>query len=138
MRYRLSYQTDKVLLRTTADFNTFYQLANSYGWQVTQLAGWKFWKLALNVQGTYFHTDDYDSRVSGYEKSLLYTFYSPSFSGHGFRYSTHLRLDLGKTFMFIAKFSHTHYLDRPSIGSGNEQINGPDKCDLQLQVRVKM
>lgn len=138
VRYRLSYQTDKVLLRTTADFNTFYQLANSYGWQVTQLAGWKLWKLALNVQGTYFHTDDYDSRVSGYEKGLLYTFYSPSFSGHGFRYSSHLRLDLGKAFMFIAKFSHTHYLDRPSIGSGNEQINGPDKCDLQLQVRVKM
>jgi len=137
VRYRLNYQSDKWLLRTTADFNVFSQQQHSYGWQVTQLAGYQLGMFKLHLQGTYFHTDDYDSRVYGYEKGLLYTFYSPSFSGEGFRYSAHLRLDFGKTLMLIAKFGHTHYLDRNIISSGNDQIKGSDKCDLQLQMRVK-
>jgi hypothetical protein len=136
-RYRLSYQIDKFLLRTTADFNVFTQQQHSYGWQVTQLAGIEWWKIKFHLQGTYFHTDDYDSRVYGYEKGLLYTFYSPSFSGEGLRYSLHFRLDLGKTLMLIAKFGHTHYLDRDIISSGNDQIAGSNKCDLQLQARLK-
>lgn len=136
-RYRLSYQIDKFLLRTTADFNVFTQQQHSYGWQVTQLAGIEWWKIKFHLQGTYFHTDDYDSRVYGYEKGLLYTFYSPSFSGEGLRYSLHVRLDLGKTLMLIAKFGHTHYLDRDIISSGNDQIAGSNKCDLQLQARLK-
>lgn len=137
-RYRLSYQIDKFLLRTTADFNVFTQQQHSYGWQVTQLAGIEWWKIKFHLQGTYFHTDDYDSRVYGYEKGLLYTFYSPSFSGEGLRYSLHVRLDLGKTLMLIAKFGHTHYLDRDIISSGNDQIAGSNKCDLQLQARLKL
>lgn len=137
-RYRLSYQTERLLWRTTADFNVFTQLQHSYGWQITQLAGFKLGKWQLNLQGSYFHTDDYDSRVYGYEKGLLYTFYSPSFNGKGIHSMAHIRLDLSKTWMFIAKLSQTHYFDRTVIGSGNDQINGPDKCDLQLQVRIKM
>ena len=136
-RYRLSYQTDKLLLRTTADFNVFTQQQHSYGWQVTQLVGIEWWKMKLHLQGTYFHTDDYDSRVYGYERGLLYTFYSPSFSGEGLRYSVHLRMDLGKTLMLIAKFGHTYYFDRDVISSGNEQIAGKSKADLQLQMRLK-
>jgi len=136
-RYRLSYQTDKLLLRTTADFNVFTQQQHSYGWQVTQLAGVEWWKMKLHLQGSYFHTDDYDARVYGYERGLLYTFYSPSFSGEGLRYSVHLRMDLGKTLMVIAKFGHTYYFDRDVISSSNEQIAGKSKADLQLQMRLK-
>ena len=137
LRYRLSYQSDNWLFRTTADFNVFSQQTNSYGWQITQMADFPIWKLKLNLQGTYFHTDDYDSRVYGYEKGLLYTFYTPSYNGEGFRYSAHVRLDWSKWLMLIAKFGHTHYFDRSVIGSGNDQIDGSNKCDLQLQVRVK-
>lgn len=136
-RYRLNYQTNKLLLRTTADFNIFTQQQHSYGWQITQLVGYEWWKMKVHLQGTFFHTDDYDSRVYGYEKGLLYTFYSPSFSGEGLRYSLHLRLDFGKTLMLIAKFAQTHYYDRDVISSGNEQITGSNKTDLQLQMRLK-
>ena len=137
VRYRLSFQTEQLLLRTTADLNVFSQQTSSLGWQVTGLAGYKFWKMALHLQGTYFHTDDYDSRVYGYERGLLNTFSSPSFNGQGFRTSSHLRLDINKNLMFIAKLSLTHYFDRDVISSGNDQINGSNKCDLQMQMRVK-
>lgn len=93
--------------------------------------------LAVSVQGTYFHTDDYDSRIYASEKGLLYTFYTPSFYGRGFRYSAHVRYDLNKTFMFLVKFGQTVYQDRATIGSGNDLIEGNKKTDLQMQLRIK-
>ena len=93
--------------------------------------------LAVSVQGTYFHTDDYDSRIYASEKGLVYTFYTPSFYGSGFRYSAHIRCDLNKTFMFLVKFGQTAYRDRETIGSGNDLIEGNTKTDLQMQFRIK-
>ena len=93
--------------------------------------------LSVSVQGTWFHTDDYDSRVYASERGLLYTFYTPSFYGKGFRYSAHLRYDLSKNFMFLAKFGQTVYQDRETIGSGNDEIPGNRKADLQMQLRIK-
>lgn len=141
VRYRLSYAQGLWSLRTTADYNRFVQapLQCSQGWQVTQMCGVRlpFLPLAATLQGTYFHTDDYDSRVYAYEKGLLYTFYTPSFYGRGFRFSAHLRYDFRDWLMLIAKFGQTLYQDRQEIGSGNDLIRGNKKLDLQVQVRLK-
>ncbi|MBM6734857.1 helix-hairpin-helix domain-containing protein [Mediterranea massiliensis] len=141
VRYRLSYAQGLWNLRTTADYNRFVQapLQCSQGWQVTQMCGVRlpFLPLAATLQGTYFHTDDYDSRVYAYEKGLLYTFYTPSFYGRGFRFSAHLRYDFRDWLMLIAKFGQTLYQDREEIGSGNDLIRGNKKSDLQVQVRLK-
>lgn len=141
VRYRLSYAQGLWSLRTTADYNRFVQapLQYSQGWQVTQMCGVQLpsFPLAATLQGTYFHTDDYDSRVYAYEKGLLYTFYTPSFYGRGFRFSAHLRYDFRDWLMLIAKFGQTLYQDREEIGSGNDLIRGNKKSDLQVQVRLK-
>ena len=141
VRYRLSYAQGLWSLRTTVDYNRFVQapLQCSQGWQVTQMCGVRlpFLPLAVTLQGTYFHTDDYDSRVYAYEKGLLYTFYTPSFYGRGFRFSAHLRYDFRNWLMLIAKFGQTLYQDRKEIGSGNDLIRGNKKSDLQVQVRLK-
>lgn len=141
VRYRLSYAQGLWSLRTTVDYNRFVQapLQCSQGWQVTQMCGVRlpFLPLAVTLQGTYFHTDDYDSRVYAYEKGLLYTFYTPSFYGRGFRFSAHLRYDFRDWLMLIAKFGQTLYQDRKEIGSGNDLIRGNKKSDLQVQVRLK-
>lgn len=141
VRYRLNYTQGLWSLRTTADYNRFVQapLQYSQGWQVTQMCGVQLpsFPLAVTLQGTYFHTDDYDSRVYAYEKGLLYTFYTPSFYGRGFRFSAHLRYDFRDWLMLIAKFGQTLYQDRKEIGSGNDLIRGNKKSDLQVQVRLK-
>lgn len=141
VRYRLSYAQGLWSLRTTVDYNRFVQapLQCIQGWQVTQMCGVRlpFLPLAVTLQGTYFHTDDYDSRVYAYEKGLLYTFYTPSFYGRGFRFSAHLRYDFRDWLMLIAKFGQTLYQDRKEIGSGNDLIRGNKKSDLQVQVRLK-
>lgn len=140
-RFRLSYAPGAWRFQTTADYNMFsqQQLSSSQGWHLTQSVACVLpaLPLRLSLQGSYFDTDDYDSRVFIYEKGLLYTFYSPSFSGNGCRCSLHLRYDLGETLMLLAKLGHTVYWDRDEIGSGNDLIRGRTKTDLQLQLRLK-
>lgn len=40
--------------------------------------------------------------------------------------------------MLLAKFGQTIYLDRTSIGTGNDKISGNRKGDVQLQLRLKL
>lgn len=145
LRYRLTYMPGRYIFRTTIDYNHFrqqdgegYRFDRRQGYQCTQFCSYTFpFPLSVSVQGTWFHTDDYDSRVYASECGLLYTFYTPSFYGKGFRYSAHLRYDLSKNFMFLAKFGQTVYQDRETIGSGNDEIPGNRKADLQMQLRIK-
>lgn len=142
VRYRLNYSpTDALSLRTTLDYNHFHSLGKvpGQGYQATQSVAYQLPWIPLRValQGTYFHTDDYDSRVYAGEKGLLYTFYTPSFQGEGIRLSAHLRCDINTHWMVIAKFGQTIYYDRTEIGSGNDLIQGNKKADVQMQLRLK-
>lgn len=146
LRYRLTYTPGHFTFRTTLDYNHFrqqdiggYRFERRQGWGISQSFAYSLphFPLSVSTQGSYFHTDDYDSRVYTSEKGLLYTFYTPSFSGRGFRYSAYLRYDMNKHLMCILKFGQTIYQDRESIGSGNDLIEGNKKGDLQMQVRVK-
>ena len=141
-RFRLNYEPiSSLLLRSTADYQHFhYQHKRaSQGMQFTQMVSLSCptFPLKLIGQGSYFSTDDYDSRVYIYERGLLYTFYTPSFQGKGFRVSGNVRYDPNKHWMFLVKFAETIYLDRNKIGSGNDLIRGNKKADLQVQVRFK-
>lgn len=140
LRYRLTYSPSSLQLRTTVDYNNFHSRGKevNHGYQFTQSGTYAFSiPLKISLQGTYFHTDDYDSRVYASERGLLYTFYTPSFSGHGFRYSALVRYDISKLFMLLIKFGQTVYQDRNEIGSGNDLIKGNKKADMQMQLRMK-
>lgn len=142
LRYRLNYSLNDVFSsRTTLDYNHFHSQdrAATKGYQVTQMISSQLpWtRLFADVQGSYFCTDDYDSRVYVSEKGLLYTFYTPSFQGRGFCCAVRLRYELNKHWLFITKFGETIYLNRNEIGSGNDLIYGNKKADIQMQLRIK-
>ena len=142
LRYRLNYSLNDVFSsRTTLDYNHFHSQdrAATKGYQVTQMISSQLpWtRLFADVQVSYFCTDDYDSRVYVSEKGLLYTFYTPSFQGRGFRCAVRLRYELNKHWLFITKFGETIYLNRNEIGSGNDLIYGNKKADIQMQLRIK-
>ena len=142
LRYRLNYSLNDVFSsRTTLGYNHFHSQdrAATKGYQVTQMISSQLpWtRLFADVQGSYFCTDDYDSRVYVSEKGLLYTFYTPSFQGRGFRCAVRLRYELNKHWLFITKFGETIYLNRNEIGSGNDLIYGNKKADIQMQLRIK-
>lgn len=142
LRYRLNYSPgDLFSFRTTVDYNHFHSSRESsgQGYQVTQMISCRIPHIPLvgELQGSYFHTDDYDTRVYIAEKGLLYTFYTPSFEGKGIRMAINLRYDLNAHWMVIARFGQTVYQDRNEIGSGNDLISSNKKADLQMQLRLK-
>lgn len=141
VRYRLTYKPVNWQLRTTMDYTHFHSQGQerSEGFQLVQSCAHTLisFPLTLSIQGSYFHTDDYDSRVYASEKGLLYTFYTPSFSGEGFRFSACARYDCSSWLMLLVKFGETTYQDRETIGSGNDLIHGHKKADLQMQLRMK-
>ncbi|MEG1563098.1 MAG: helix-hairpin-helix domain-containing protein [Bacteroides sp.] len=142
VRYRLNYSYGEVFsFRTTLDYNRFQMEGKEavQGFQATQMISYclPWFPLTATVQGSYFHTDDYDSRVYITEKGLLYTFYTPSFQGEGFRMVACLQYALDKHWMLRMKFGQTIYNDCQKIGSGNDLISGNKKADLQMQLRLK-
>ena len=141
-KYQLNYSpNNELLLKTTVDmvYHTFRQGDSSKGILVCETVGYKFRKLPIQLDGSvaWFHTDDYASRISMYEKSLLYTFHVPSFYGKGERYTLNVRYEWKKQLVFQAKYAYTHYRDREMIGSGLEQIMQNRKNDLYFQIRLK-
>ena len=141
LRAQLNYNVNKSLaLRTTVDYNNFYIVKSSSdkGWQLTQRAAYSFsnFPLQCEVQLSYFNTTNYDARIYIPERGLLYSFYTPSFAGSGWRYSAWARYDFEKRVMLILKYGETNYNDRDEIGSGNDHIASHRKGDIQIQLRV--
>lgn len=141
-RYQLNYSPmNELLLKTTVDIihNAYQQKKTSQGILIGQSIGYKFLKfpLRLDANVAWFQTDDYASRITLYEKSLLYSFSMPSFYGKGERFALNVRYELNEHLIFQGKYACTHYRDRETIGSGLEQIEGNLKSDLYLQMRLK-
>ncbi|WP_321334030.1 helix-hairpin-helix domain-containing protein [uncultured Bacteroides sp.] len=142
LRYRLSYSvSSRLLVKTTIDYNHLHpqEVKASQGFQFVQMLSYHFRQipLACEIQGAWFHTDDYASRVYSYEKGMLYSFYIPSFYGIGTHLAFHLRYDIYKNWMVMAKIGQTRYNDRNEIGSGLDIIEGNKKTDAQIQLRYK-
>ena len=112
--------------------------AADIGYQVTQMISSQLpWaRLFADVKAVTF-LQTVMIRVYMHPKRMLYTFYTPSFQGSGFRCSVRLRYELNKHWLFITKFGETIYLDRNEIGSGNDLIRGNKKADIQMQLRIK-
>ena len=141
-RYQLNYSpTDEWQLKTTLDYvnNRYRNEKASQGISVAQSFSFPFNRLPLKIDGNiaWFCTDDYSSRISFYEKGLLYMFSVPSFYGRGRRISLLGRYQLDEHWVFQVKYGLTRYSDRETIGTSLEQINGNVKSDLYLQMRVK-
>lgn len=107
------------------------------GYMVSQILGWRLQPLRLTVQGGYFNTDSYDSRLYVYERGPLYSFSFPSFYGEGMRCALMLQSTFSSRLSLTAKLGYTHYFDHSTIGSGLQQIDKPSQTDLDMQVRWK-
>lgn len=141
-RYRLNYAPHTALsFRTTLDYNHFQSLGKPgvQGYQASQRASYQlpWFPMNISLQGSYFHTDDYDSRVYVSEPGLIYSLYTPSFQGEGIHLSARLRYDINSHWMILCKFGQTVYYDRDEISSGSDLIAENKKADLQMQLRLK-
>lgn len=138
-RISATYGFGKWTAKTQADIAFTSYKENSFGWMITQNANYVLRKrLNINCSFGYFNTDSYDSRVYSYEKGMLYSYYFPSFYGHGVRGSLLASYDLLKNITLLAKIGTTKYFDREFIGSSYQKINQSSATDLELQLRLKL
>jgi hypothetical protein len=137
-RLSLEYGADNWNMRTQADLAyTTQGETRSTGWMVCESAAAKWGKWRIAASAGYFHTDDYDSRLYIYERSVLYQFSFPVLYGEGIHYALNLRADFGRNLMVMAKLSTTNYFDRNHISSGKQQIDHSSMTDLEIQARWK-
>ncbi|MGB3005368.1 MAG: helix-hairpin-helix domain-containing protein [Chitinophagaceae bacterium] len=83
----------------------------------------------------YFETDEYNSRIYAYENDVLYSYSIPAFYDKGFRYYLNLNYDINKKISLWARWAQTIYINRESVGSGLDEIDGNQKSELKVQLR---
>ncbi len=120
---------------TSADIAASHFEKNSMGWMISENVNYTLAWLRLGACVGYFNTDDYESRVYGYDRGPLYNYSYRSYDGEGIRYSLFARADIGAPLMLIVQLSTTDYFDRSQISSGYQLIDRSSKTDLQLQIR---
>lgn len=135
------YPSPCLRLRTSAEGVLQKDAAGqtSKGMLVTQAAGWKppSGVFEGDMSISWFHTDNYVSRLSAYEKQLLYAFSSVSLYGKGLRAAFACRWNLAGRLILSTKIGHTFYTDRDRIGTDQEEIEGPRKTDFSFLMRWK-
>lgn len=124
------------------DYKLFQQkgFALNKGFQFTQSTTYCSQKgsFQATMQGSYFNTDGYDTKVYIAERSLLYNVYMPSFQGTGFHLSLRLQYKINEHWLFIIHGAYTKYHHQDCIGSGADKINRNDKTDIRVQLRWKL
>lgn len=110
----------------------------SLGWMLSQQATYSPRKaLQLSATAAYFHTKDYDSRVSAYEKGIPGSFSLPLYYGEGIRLSAMCKAQLAPRLTAAGKIGFTKYFDRDVISSALRQIDGSCQTDLELLLKWK-
>ena len=142
LHYQLNYSlSEQVQLKTFVEgtFTSHWQQDHAKGYLIGCSGKWgrEHFPIKFSLSGTWFDTDNYDTRSYIYEPGLLYAYSMYSFYGKGSRLAVNLHYSLGKWLALQAKWGWTHYFDRNTISSGLEEIRGSNKTDLQLQVKFK-
>jgi len=141
IRLHLELQLSSVFkLQSRAEWQ-FYTIdkEKSDGFLIFQEISYNSTNSRLNGSFRYinFNTKDYDSRIYTYEKDVRYTFSIPSFYGKGNRFYLMLAYQFSDGIIARLKYSQTNYLDRETIGSGLDLIEGSTKSELRFQLQIK-
>ena len=142
LHYQLNYKfTELIQLKTFIEgvFTNYWQQERAKGYLVGITGKWgrdKF-PIKLSMSGSWFDTDNYDTRSYIYEPGLTYAYSMYSFYGKGTRLAVNTSCSIGKWCVCQAKWGWTHYFDRNTISSGLEEISGNNKMDLQLQLYIR-
>ena len=140
-RYQLDYRNDKGFgLKTQADYNQYTSASNSTsGWSLTQTVSFAKPQSKLQLDGAlaYFHSGNWNNRISIYEKDILYAYSFPIYYGEGLRFYSVVKWKATPALTIYCKLASTRYFDRETIGSGLEAIQGKYRTDIYGLIRYQ-
>src|SRR5688572_3367852 len=131
--------TGRLSLRSRVQFSS-YNLQNgerTTGYFVGQDVNLEFKRLRISTRYAIFDTDDSENRQYVMERDVLYAFSIPSFGGVGTRVYAVLQYSFSRKLDVWLKMAHTHYRYQNTIGSGLEEIQGPQRTDFRAQIRYR-
>lgn len=109
------------------------------GFTLTQRVRFQKARGMVSALLTYFHTPNYDTRISLYEPVLTEMFRIPSLYGHGMRGVVAGRWVLWqRRFSVELLYGIIRYFDRHSQSTGMQEIRSAWKNDLSVQLRLKI
>ena len=91
-------------------------------------------RLAGTIRIMYFETGGYNSRVYAFENDVLFSYAIPVFYDKGYRYYLNLNYDITRKLQGWLKIAQTYYKDKLNVGSGLDEIRGPRKTEIKLQI----
>jgi hypothetical protein len=139
LRYHFRYQlTHNLVSDTRLEYVDSRSDGTSRGAMVCQDIGFHpgRFPFRFDVRLALFDTDDYASRIYAYEDDLLYVFSVPPYYSRGYRTYLNMKYSAGRTDLWL-KLARTGYADKQTIGSGLNEIRGPNKTTLYMQMRLR-
>jgi hypothetical protein len=91
------------------------------------------WPLAVHGLVEWFRTDDYNSRIYLSDLNLRYTFSSTMLYGRGLRYGVAASWRISPRCTLEGKYTLVNYLDRATISSDLQAIDGSIQQDVRVQ-----
>jgi hypothetical protein len=130
-----------VTLKSRVEF-TRYQLDGNnpeHGFIAYQDVVWKKigapWNLSLRY--ALFDIESFNARLYAFENDVLYFFSIPAYQNRGSRFYVMSKIKLRKGMDLWLRYSRWMYIDRETIGSGLEMVDGNIRSDVRVQLRVQ-
>ncbi len=91
--------------------------------------------VSFSARFVIFDTDDYDIRFYAYENDVLNSFSVPAYYDRGSRYYILVAYRTRAGITLEGRLARTYFTNRENAGSGNDEIAGPAKTDIKMQLR---
>ena len=91
--------------------------------------------LSITTRFALFKVDHFDARIYAYENDVLNQFSIPAYYNTGSRFYLNLKYKTRKHLTLEARFAQTYWQNEDSIGSGLNEIEGPKRSDVKVQVK---
>jgi Helix-hairpin-helix motif len=132
------FLTPNLRMKTRIQWSSFYTEKNvSEGFTIAQDISATMGKIKITGRYALFDTDNYDNRQYVYENDVWLAYSLPAYDGKGVRKYLLLQYKMNKTFTFWMRYSRTSYINKQSIGSGVETIDGNQQNDVKFVVRIQ-
>ncbi len=135
-KFRFSYTINKITLKSSLESLIIKtNEEKTRGYMAYEDIIYDLEKIKIYLRYGLFNTDSYDERIYTYENDLLYSFSMPSFYDIGHRYYIMLKYKIAEKINLWVKYSSTIYINKSSISSGDNLINGNTKSEIKIQLR---
>lgn len=142
VRLHAAYQVHPNLTLKSRVEYTRYQLegnAPEHGFLIYQDVIWKKVGSPFTFSGRYalFDIESFNARIYAFENDVLYFFNIPAYANRGSRVYAMTKIRLKRGVDLWLRYSRWMYIDRNTIGTGLETIEGNTRSEFRAQIRLR-